>query len=327
VIVFQTLYMRAAFSIYASVAVEENTMRACGIRPAIALAMLLTLSLSQAADEPEVPDLLGRCTVEDLREKPFATWFDDGYESYVPSPEIVSALREAAPGRFELTVFFGTWCGDSRRELPRLVKILDAIEFPRERLRLVAVDRADDAVKRSPGGEERGLEVYRVPTVIVSRAGTEVARIVEHPRLSLERDLLAIARGEDYESSYASYPIVRGWRERGVLGDPNVSARGLAAEVRHVVASEGELAAAAGVLLSRGETRGAVKLFEVNCVLFPESARGFARLAEGLERIGETERAREAVERALRLADDPEEVTELVDLVERLRAPAVAPAP
>ena len=44
--------------------------------------------------------------------------------------------------------------------------------------------------------------------------------------------------------------------------DPNVSARGLAAQVRAGIVSEGELAAAARVLQSRGEVTEAARLFQ-----------------------------------------------------------------
>ena len=72
--------------------------------------------------------------------------------------------------------------------------------------------------------------------------------------------------------------------------------------------------------MSRGDDREAVKLYEVNCALFPDSARGFARLADGLERIGELERARAAAERALRLNTDPDRIADLVALVDRTRS-------
>ena len=288
----------------------------------LALVILSGMPLVVGAAGSDAPDLLGRISESQLREDPFATWFVPGYASYEPSSSGVAALRDVGSDRLDVTVFFGSWCGDSRREVPRFVKLLDAIGFPRERVRLVGVDRSDDAVKRSPGGEERGQEIYRVPTFVVSRDGAEIGRVVEHPALSLERDLLAIVRGQPYEPSYASYPTVRRWLDQGLLRDPNVSAWGLASQVRAGIVSEGELAAAARVLLSRGQTIEAARLYEVNCALFPESGVGFARLAEALEAAGDLERARAAAERALRLEDDPDRVAALVDLLDRTRSVA-----
>ena len=152
-----------------------------------------------------------------------------------------------------------------------MLKILDQMGLPAAGRRLIAVDGAEELHKRSPGGEEKGVEVYRVPTVVVSRGGRELSRIVEYPALSLERDLLSILKGDGYKPSYASYPVVRRWLEEGLLADENVSARGLANEVRHLIASEGEIHAAARVLFSRGDTAEGVKLFQVNCALYPRS--------------------------------------------------------
>ena len=56
--------------------------------------------------------------------------------------------------------------------------------------------------------------------------------MVEHPVLSLERDLSAILQGGLYRPDYASYPIIRRWLREGLLSDENVSARGLAGQLR-----------------------------------------------------------------------------------------------
>ena len=269
-------------------------------------------------EEPEEPKLLGRITAQDLGQEPYGEWFTEPYINYTPNPEILAGLKDVAGKDLDITVFFGTWCPDSQREVPRLLKLLDLMEFPTDRLTLVAVDGDDEAKKRSPGGEEKGLEVYKVPTLVFSRDGAEIARMVEHPVLSLERDLLAILSGQDYMPSYRTYPIIRRWMGEGLLSDENVSPSGLAGEIRHQVATEAELAAMAGVLLSRGQVTEAVKLYRVNCRLFPASARGFARLAEGLRQAGDPEEARKMAEKALRLNTDPDRVEDLVTLLAKL---------
>jgi thiol-disulfide isomerase/thioredoxin len=269
--------------------------------------------------EPEEPKLLGRITAQDLGQKPYGEWFTEPYIDYTPNREILADLKAAVPEDLEITAFFGTWCGDSRREIPRFLKLLDKMEFPGERLSIVALDREEDAVKRSPGGEEKGLEVYKVPTLVLSRGGAEIGRMVEHPVLSLERDLLTILSGQPYQPSYKTYPIIRRWRREGLLTDKNISPSGLADQIRHEIASESELAAMADVLFSRGEVTEAVMLYRTNCVLYPTSARGFARLAEGLRQAGEQEEARKMAEEALRLNTDPAQVEDLVALLTKIR--------
>jgi thiol-disulfide isomerase/thioredoxin len=293
-------------------------MRKWNIGACLVLATILCGSPGWSApqEDEEEPKLLGRCTAQQLGEEPFAEWFKEGYGDYTPNPEVLAGLRAVETEGVEITVFFGTWCGDSQREVPRLVKLLDELKFPADQLTLVAVDGVDEAAKRSPDGEEKGVEVYRVPTVVISRDDQEVARLVEHPALSLERDLLTILSGEPYEASYLSYPTVRRWLQEGLLGDENVSVSGLASQVRHEVRSEGELAAAARVLLSRGDLNEAVKLFRVNCVLYPRNSRAFSRLAAALQQQGETAEAHEMAEKALRLNTDPEQVKKLVELLD-----------
>ena len=293
------------------------------------LAALLAPATRAASPDPAEtapPRLLGRIERSQLEGEPYSVWFRPGYDGYEPNAAVLDELRHVGHRGVSVSLFFGTWCGDSRREVPRLLKLLDRSGFDPRDIRLIAVDDADEALKRSPGGEEQGLEIYRVPTTIVWRDGAEAGRIVEFPARSLERDLLAILAGQPYRPSYSTYPVVRRWLGEGLLADPNVSARGLADEVRSAVASEGELAAAARVMLARGQIAEAVKLYQVNCALNPESARCQARLCEALLRAGDRERAREAAEHALRLNIDTDRVGDLLDLLGRARE-ETPPAP
>jgi len=285
--------------------------------PVLCSTLLAWAGCAAPVEEPDPPKLLGPITAEQLGQEPFSEWFASGHDGYAPNADVLEALRRVDTDDVDVSIFFGTWCGDSRREVPRWIKLFEAMDFPDDRLALIAVDGTKEATKRSPGGEERGLEVYRVPTVIVRRGGTEIARFVEHPALSIERDLLAILQGESYQPSYASYPTIRRWLDEGLLDDANISPRGLADQVRHIVAGEGELASAAGVLRSRGDVDQAIKLLEVNCELYRESSRCHERLAEALLEAGDRERAHEAAERALQLNDDPGRVESLTDLVQR----------
>jgi hypothetical protein len=93
----------------------------------------------------------------------------------------------------EVTVFLGTWCGDSRRELARLWRALDetggTVPFD---IRYIAVDEA----KAQPADRIAEGRIRFVPTLIVSRGGREVGRIVEHSPNGVEIDLLALLTGK-----------------------------------------------------------------------------------------------------------------------------------
>ncbi len=112
-------------------------------------------------------------------------------EGATPSPETSRALASVPPGA-RVDVFLGTWCGDSRREVPRLWAALDlAGEVPFE-VRVVAVDRAKDA----PGDLLDGVGLEYVPTFVVTRDGVEVGRVVESAPAGIEADLLSLLRGD-----------------------------------------------------------------------------------------------------------------------------------
>ena len=88
-------------------------------------------------------------------------------------------------------MFFGTWCTDTHRELPRLIKILEAVKYPENKIKLIAVNRK----KETPDGEDVPYNIKRVPTIIVKKYGREVGRIIEMPETGfLEQDLLNIIK-------------------------------------------------------------------------------------------------------------------------------------
>lgn len=287
---------------------------------------ILGLGPAQAQDTQPPPMLLGEVTVEQLREAPYDAWFNSNYDAYTPRPEIMQAIPRNFEG-LDIQIVFGTWCGDSQREVPRLWKTLDAMGWPEDQRRLVAVDRSDEQYKRSPDELEKSLEVYWVPTVAIFEGSEERGRIVEYPNLSLERDLQAILSPDAASSrrieappspgvtpSYRSYPHIRQWLDEGWLADPNVSADGLANRVRHLVASEGELAAAARVMTSRGQHAEGSKLAEVNCALFWSSSRCHHRLAIAQLKAEQGVKAAKSVQRALQRGPEPDDVPALLDL-------------
>ncbi|NHX36187.1 MULTISPECIES: thioredoxin family protein [Halolamina] len=73
-------------------------------------------------------------------------------------------------------VWGGDWCGDCRQLLPAFAAALDAAGVPDERIHAHAVER-EDGEKVGEGLEEYGIEL--IPTVIVERDGSEIARFVE----------------------------------------------------------------------------------------------------------------------------------------------------
>jgi hypothetical protein len=105
--------------------------------------------------------------------------------------EVVVKLRQIDPGA-RVEVFLGSWCDDSQHEIPRLMKILEGLEGREPfTVRFVGVDRA----KHEPAEEVEARQVRFLPTIVVSRGGQEVGRIVQRPARTLETDLLRLLDG------------------------------------------------------------------------------------------------------------------------------------
>jgi thiol-disulfide isomerase/thioredoxin len=115
----------------------------------------------------------------------YAAWFDSGYANYEPDPEIIDRLEKIPMDSVRITVVYGTWCSDSKREVPHFFKIIDAIKFPESHLTLIAVDRTMDL----PPGIKQQYNITNVPTFIVVYRGMEMGRIIESPKTTLEQDL------------------------------------------------------------------------------------------------------------------------------------------
>jgi hypothetical protein len=117
----------------------------------------------------------------------FKDWYEFNYKSYTVDESIIPAI-DSLSRDVTYIVFLGTWCSDSKREVPHLLKIFDAAHVQPHSIELYGVDRA----KKSPDGFEGKYNLTLVPTVIVERDSVELGRIVEEPKETLEKDLLNI---------------------------------------------------------------------------------------------------------------------------------------
>jgi hypothetical protein len=267
------------------------------------------VSIAQTADS----QLLGSCSLADLQKEPYAAWYTGNYADYTPNEAVVKQLKNISLKGYSVSIFFGTWCGDSRRELPRFVKLWDTLGLPQTALNLVAVSSEDSLYKQSPGHEERGQHIYRVPTFILSVNGREVSRLVEYPATSLERDLLKMLT-KDYSPNYPSYAWLAKWFDEGILTDGNVALRGLANQIRGIAQSSGELNSFGQTLLgsSPDNLKAVLTVSRINCDLFPDAWQTHSRLAELLHQSGEYRQEADAIRRAIEVNKDPKNVEALL---------------
>lgn len=156
--------------------------------------------------------LIGCCTREALLLDPFAAWFVPNYNNYKVDTAVAEEIKKNISGK-QFLIFLGTWCGDSKREVPRLFKLFDYCNVKPEQIKLVLVSNHDSAYKQSPTHEEKGMNILRVPTLIVLENNKEINRIVESPIENLEKDLLKILTGKSYLPNYADL-------QSGLHGNP-----------------------------------------------------------------------------------------------------------
>ena len=135
--------------------------------------------------------LLGYINPVQLKREPHSMWFYKGYDEYRADPVAITSLSGIIPDGLTIKVVMGTWCPDSRREVPRFMKILDTWKFPSDLVTFIGVDNG----KNSPIGGYEELDIQRVPTFIIYKNNVETGRIIENPVTSLEQDMVNILGG------------------------------------------------------------------------------------------------------------------------------------
>lgn len=274
--------------------------------------LLLIFITSLTALAQKTPSLLGSCSTKDFEREPYATWYRPGYENYAPSADVTAQLKKQSPEKFIVKVIFGSWCGDSKREVPRMMKVLHAAGFTDKNIQLIGVYDSMEVYKQGPNREEKGLHIYRVPTFIVYQKDKEVGRIVEYPIESLERDLLKILSRQPYSHNYKSYAQINAWLTQGILADGNINPRGLAQQIRNDVSRETDLNSCGYVLLMRKDVKEAINVFRININLYPYSPNCFDSLGEAYGIAGMKEESKACYERVLEL--DPKNENAKVQL-------------
>jgi len=142
-------------------------------------------------DEVKHPDLIvtGYCSVNDFKSNPKTSeWFVPGYAGYVPDESVMKELKILAERNYTFTIVLGTWCGDSKEQVPHFFKIADEAGFVSNDMNIICVDRT----KKAEGIDLSSFNIVKVPTFIVLLDEEEIGRIIETPELTVEKDLLNI---------------------------------------------------------------------------------------------------------------------------------------
>ncbi|MCX2429741.1 MULTISPECIES: thioredoxin family protein [unclassified Pedobacter] len=133
--------------------------------------------------------LINACTRDGMVTFPeFKEMYEPLYAAYTPDAATMIELKKLVK-KEKIKIVFGTWCGDSKVNVPNFLKIMDALHVKEKNIEFIAVD----GNKKAENGIIDGLDIKMVPTFIIyDQKGIELGRIVEGPKTTLEGDLLAI---------------------------------------------------------------------------------------------------------------------------------------
>jgi hypothetical protein len=131
---------------------------------------------------------LGQCSHDGIRGGVWEHIFDSIYQLYEPDTKVMQQLKQTVISEVSIIIVLGSWCGDSKEHVPAFMRILEGLSYPMSQLRIIAVNRAFQA------GEIpiTHFSVERVPTFIFYKNRKEIGRIIEHPQVTLEKDILEI---------------------------------------------------------------------------------------------------------------------------------------
>lgn len=258
--------------------------------------------------------LLGEINRKGLTKDSFNKWFSKNYDEYLVNKKVVKLLKSSLK-EYDIKVFLGTWCGDSQREVPNFYKVLDAASFPENQLKVIAIDRTEDAYKQSPHGEEKGLNIHRVPTFIFYKDGKEVNRIVESPKETLERDMFKIVSNKKYTPNYRVANDLDGLLNSKTIDRLKFEESILVPRLAELVKGSRELNTYGYVLLSANQIEKALYVFDLNTKIFPYKYNTYDSLGEAYFTSKNYTEALKNYYKVLSLKPDDENAAKMIEKI------------
>ncbi len=128
--------------------------------------------------------LYGECNIDGFKQGEFAGWFLNEYKNYNVTDTLINDISEISLD--SIYVFLGTWCSDTKRELPHFCKILNYDCFSKVKVRYFAFDgnKNNDVI------DTEEFNIHYLPTFVFYYNGDELGRIIETPVISLEEDIM-----------------------------------------------------------------------------------------------------------------------------------------
>jgi tetratricopeptide (TPR) repeat protein len=282
------------------------------------LVILSFFGNAQSSSDTRIKDkngnemLWGVCTAEALRQAPYNAWFEKNYTAYHVDSSLDNRLRKGLQKK-HYTIFFGTWCGDSQREVPRMLKILAHYGVQPQQIKLVAVSNHPDTYKQSPGREEKNLYIHRVPTLLVTKGKKELGRIIESPVESLEKDLVKIIDGLLYTPAYGEVAAVIDFIEHSAKKNLHTAIAVELPKWKESIKEIYHLNSVGYLLTTLNEWEKAITVFKICSQLFPADAAAYKKLAEIYMKQGDKEQAKVNYRKVLELEPGNEDAKKALE--------------
>lgn len=152
----------------------------------------LTFLVFTIDTDAQSTDILGTTTSTEIRENHRV--FDIYVGRYQPDSTAVAYLNNF-DHKIDVKILFGTWCHDSKREIPAFMKTFELVENENIQVEFIGVSRG----KTDPDGRAEAYNLQYTPTFIIFSADIEVGRIVEESTESIEQDLVQILKSGNFE--------------------------------------------------------------------------------------------------------------------------------
>jgi hypothetical protein len=265
------------------------------------------------------PMLFGTVTAKEFQQAPFSEWFVKNTDQYVVDQETMHRKKLIkALNKHDITIYMGTWCGDSRKEVPIVLKSLEDAGYDMSRLDIIALNQ----LKQGQNREELGMNIHRVPTIIFSKNGKEKGRIVEHPLGTIEQDIMHVLTANKYRPNYYGLEVVhQAVTKKGLEA---LDTDQLFSKAKSLIQKDYELSKYGMIHFRNGAFDKALAIYDFNAKLFPSSDRPYVSKGISYYLMGDLVQSKVQLEKALHINPENKYARRYLELIAEAGGEAVA---
>ncbi len=261
-------------------------------------------------DKDGNPHLWGMIKINDLKKSPYSDWYAASMVNYnlKNQGKIKDGLKDV-----EVKIYMGTWCGDSKRWVPRFIEQWLELELRTEQLQIIGVHNEDALYKQSPDKSENKYDIHRVPTFVFEKDGKEIGRIVESPVNDLYTDLSQISLGYPTEPRYKGVTYIASILDTLTISveDEHENMK-IARRIYRDVSYVGEMNTYAKKLYTEGRVNEAEWVYHLNTILYKYHPFTHQQMGAFYEKTGRIDEAIEKYYKALTIDPKNQQVISLI---------------